>query len=103
MPALFAPTSRFTLSVSNSTNTSPTLTESPSFLCQRDTVASSTDSPNSGTKILVVISTFLLDHALSLRLLLKIKCLLDQRLLIDSIQRRGAFRWTGTFRSAHIM
>ena len=44
-----------------------------------------TDSPNSGTKILVVISTSFLHHTFYARLFFKIEGLLDQRLLIDSI------------------
>src|SRR5215211_7501909 len=102
-PAPFAPTSRFTLSVSSSTSTSPTLTKSPSFLSQRETVASSTDSPNSGTVISIAILASLLHHAGCLRLFVEIEGLLDQQLLIDTIKRCGALRRAGTLGSADIM
>ncbi len=54
-PAFSAPTSRFTLSVSSSTSASPASTGSPSFLSQRATVASTTDSPSEGTTIFASI------------------------------------------------
>src|SRR5215212_5686842 len=102
-PAPFAPTSTLTLSVSSSTSTSPTLTESPSFLSQWETVASKTDSPNSGTVISIAILTSLLHDTRGLGLLVKIEGLLDQRLLVDSIQRCGPLRRAGAFRPADIM
>ena len=48
-PACGAPTSRSILSVSSSTSGSPADTRSPSFFSQRETRASTIDSPSSGT------------------------------------------------------
>jgi hypothetical protein len=48
-PARGAGTSTVILSVSSSTIVSPPATASPFFLTQRDTVASTMDSPSGGT------------------------------------------------------
>ena len=53
-PALSAGTSTVILSVSSSTSVSPAATASPSCLSQRDTVASTIDSPRGGTLIAVM-------------------------------------------------
>ena len=50
MPEVAAGTSNVTLSVSNSTIGSSTSTNSPCFLIHLETVASTTDSPKTGTK-----------------------------------------------------
>ena len=57
-PALSAGTSTVILSVSSSTRVSPDATASPSFLSQRDTVASTIDSPSGGTLIAVMGAPF---------------------------------------------
>ena len=48
-PGFNAGTSTVILSVSSSTSVSPAATASPSFFCQRETVASTMDSPSGGT------------------------------------------------------
>src|SRR5205085_2073745 len=53
-PALSAGTSTVILSVSSSTSVSPAATASPSCLTQRDTVASTMDSPSGGTLMAVM-------------------------------------------------
>src|SRR3954466_8416960 len=53
-PLRSALTSRSIFSVSSSTTGSPTSTRSPSFFSQRATRASTTDSPSSGTTMLVI-------------------------------------------------
>jgi len=54
-PALGAGTSTSILSVSSSTRGSPAATASPSFLSHRAIRASTTDSPTSGTTMLIDI------------------------------------------------
>src|SRR5690606_33507771 len=53
-PAFRAGTSTVILSVSSSTSVSPDATDSPSFLSQRLTVASTMDSPSGGTLIEII-------------------------------------------------
>ena len=55
-PSRSAPTSRSTFSVSSTTTGSPTATWSPSCFSQRETVASTTDSPRLGTTISSVMA-----------------------------------------------
>ena len=57
-PSAGAGTSTVTLSVSSSSSGSSRLTASPSFLNQRATVASVTDSPIAGTLISVLMNAF---------------------------------------------
>ena len=56
IPETDAGTSRVTLSVSNSTIGSSTSTKSPCFFIHLETVASTTDSPKTGTRISIPLS-----------------------------------------------
>src|SRR3954454_3933259 len=99
MPSFSAPTSRSTFSVSRTSTASPTETGSPSCLSQRAMVASTTDSPKSGTTILNDISPSLLDDDPGCVFDFLAEGLLDQRGLVEIVRRQRAFRWAGTART----
>src|SRR5687767_4058800 len=96
-PARSALTSRSIFSVSSSTSGSPALTLSPGFFSHLATRASTTDSPNSGTTILVGI---LIPDPRSL--IPTLEHLVDNGALGGGVPARRAFRRARIVRAADV-